>query len=200
MMAPLLAFGLPLLAEAVKAGLRLIDRPAASAAADAIDAVTREIRAGEVPPEQLAEANRHAEAMARMAAEEAGVALTQVNETIRTEANAPDPFVRRWRPFFGYVVACSWGVQMGAAAVVIVIAPEQAGSILSGLGALSAMWGVALGVLGVAVVKRSQDKAVEAGFAPAPTLLDALFGRRPATPAPPPATPAARMPAPPAKR
>jgi len=177
MLPALLALGLPLLAEAVKAGLRAIDRPAAQTAADAIDAVTREIGQGQVSPEQLAEANRHAEAMARMAAEEQGVALTQVNETIRAETAAPDPFVRRWRPFFGYVVAGSWGVQMGAASLVIVTAPETAGGVLTGLGALSAMWGVALGVLGVSVVKRSQDKVVEAGFEPGPGLFDILFGR-----------------------
>ena len=39
-------------------------------------------------------------------------------------------------------------------------------TIICALAGLSMIWSVALGVLGVAVVKRSEDKAVSAGFSP----------------------------------
>jgi hypothetical protein len=92
--------------------------------------------------------------------------LKTVNETYRVEINSGDPFVRRWRPFYGYCVAVSWLIQMmgftfvfGYTAIknpdklMLVI---QQFAVLSG--SLIALWGIALAVLGVSVHKRSQDK------------------------------------------
>ena len=84
---------------------------------------------------------------------------------MRTEALSDDPFVRRWRPFFGYVVAVSWGCLMFAAGYVIVDDPAKAPSVLSAIGALTGMWGIALAVLGVSVYQRSKDKQASAGMA-----------------------------------
>jgi len=92
--------------------------------------------------------------------------IKTINETIRSEHNSHDPFVRRWRPFYGYAVASSWFIQMTGFTVMFVFvaisepkelpALVQQFAVLSG--SLLTLWGVALAVLGVSVHKRSLDK------------------------------------------
>jgi len=92
--------------------------------------------------------------------------LQSVNETMRSEAQSDDPYVRRWRPTFGYVVSVSWLAQMGACGYAIVVTPGDAPQIINSMVNLSTMWGIALAVLGVSVHQRSKDKATAAGIAP----------------------------------
>jgi len=99
--------------------------------------------------------------------------LESVNATIRAEAASADPFTRRWRPFYGYVVALTWGGQMGAISYLVIAEPNQVAAIINAMVALSFMWVTALSVLGVAVHERSKDKQVAAGQQPA-GLLDAF--------------------------
>jgi hypothetical protein len=47
---------------------------------------------------------------------------------------------------------------MGAIAAAIVMTPQQAPAIIAALVNTSPIWGVALAVLGISVVKRSGDK------------------------------------------
>jgi len=68
-------------------------------------------------------------------------------------------YVRGWRPTFGYAVAFGWVATTGAVAWAVVHEPAQAPAIIAALMETAPLWGMALGVLGVAVVKRSQDKA-----------------------------------------
>jgi len=92
--------------------------------------------------------------------------LQTVNDTMRVEISSGDPFVRRWRPFYGYCVAISWLVQMMGFTFVFgytaIMNPDklmlviQQFAVLSG--SLMALWALALAVLGVSVHKRSQDK------------------------------------------
>jgi hypothetical protein len=159
----LASIGLPLLTKAVGGALGLIDHPAAKTAADALTAVGDAVSAKEITPEQIAEANRHVERMAELDSQEAREALAQVNQTFRTEVQSEDAYVRRWRPTFGYAVALTWTLTMAAIAWAIVAEPIQAPTIIAALVNTSPIWGIALGVLGVAVVKRSQDKAVATG-------------------------------------
>lgn len=94
--------------------------------------------------------------------------LETVNVTMRNESNSEDPFVRRWRPFYGYAVSISWAIQMiGFSYMFIYVSitsPDnlpmlvQQFAILSG--ALVSLWGIALGVLGISVHKRSKDKSI----------------------------------------
>lgn len=115
--------------------------------------------------------------------------LAEINATMRAEIASSDAFVRRSRPAFLYIIALAFGVQIigmtlvGGAAVLAY--PAQAGGILKGLaevvGATIALYGVALPVCGVYLSKRSQDKAVEAGHAPLPGILDRLLPGRSAT-------------------
>jgi len=71
---------------------------------------------------------------------------------------AEDPYVRRWRPTFGYAVALAWLATMAACAWAVVRTPAEAPAIIAALVNTSPIWAVALGVLWVSVVKRSQDK------------------------------------------
>jgi len=111
--------------------------------------------------------------------------LSQINQTMRAEAAATDAYVRRWRPTYGYATCLTWVLESAAIVAAIVAAsfiyPAQADKILGGvtalMGALTAMWGIALSVLGVNITSRSQDKQVAAGQTPGPGLLKALAQR-----------------------
>jgi hypothetical protein len=109
---------------------------------------------------------KHIEQMRRLQLESETARLTEVNKTMRAEAAADDPFVRRWRPTFGYAVALTWVVQAIAIAYAMIAAPTNASNIINAVTALTPMWGIALAVLGVNVAKRSQDKQVLAGQQP----------------------------------
>lgn len=154
----LASIGLPLLVKAVGGALGGVDHPAAKAAAGALAQVDDALEQRQLSPAQLTEANRHIERMAELDSAEATAALAQVNESLRTESRSEDWYVRRWRPTFGYAVALTWVATMGALAWAIVAEPAQAPTIITALVNTSPVWGVALGVLGIAVVKRSQDK------------------------------------------
>jgi hypothetical protein len=158
--------GLPLLVKWVGSALGGIDHPATKGAAKALGEVGEAIATSRVDPAQIAEAHRHLEAMAAADGENYRAALAEVNATARIEAQSEDPYVRRMRPTFGYVMALTWAVQMAAVAWAIVTAPKEAAQVVEALGALSLMWSVGLSVLGVYVYKRSSDKALAAGGAP----------------------------------
>lgn len=156
-------FGLPLLVNAVSGALDSMDSPVAKTAAGALKDVGQAISGGQITPEQIAEGHRHLERMTEIDSQEAREALAQVNESLRTEAKSEDAYVRRWRPTFGYAVAFTWTATMAAVSWAIVAEPAQAPSIIAALVNTSPIWGVALGVLGISVVKRSQDKANASG-------------------------------------
>jgi hypothetical protein len=162
----LASIGIPLLTKALGGALGLIDHPAAKTAADALDQVGAAMGAKEITPEQVAEANRHVERMHELDSAEAREALAQINQTFRTEVQSEDAYVRRWRPTFGYAVALTWTACMGAVSWAVVAEPAQAPAIIAALVNTSPIWGVALGVLGISVVKRSQDKQIKAGQEP----------------------------------
>jgi hypothetical protein len=111
--------------------------------------------------------------------------LKTINETMRAETSSEDPYVRRWRPTWGYATALTWTVQglgfMAAVVWVVVATPEQAGQVFDGiaaiLGSMTIIWGIALSVLGVNVHQRSKDKAVAAGQTPAPGIIASLTSR-----------------------
>ena len=170
--------GLPLLARLAGAGLEALGNPVADAAAEALRKVDGVLRTDGVSPEALAAASRRIEAEAR--SREAETAWREVNATMRAETRAEDAYVRRWRPTFGYAVTAAWALQMAAIAWAVIAHPLDAPAIFAGAASLSAMWGVALAVLGIAVHERSRDKALAAGQ-PAPglaSLAAALLDRR----------------------
>ena len=108
--------------------------------------------------------------------------LAEINKTMRAEILSEDPYVRRARPTFLYIIAIAFGAQLIGTTLIggtaVVLHPNEAGKILTGLaeviGATIVLYGVAMPVCGVYLSKRSQDKAVAAGHAPTPGLLERL--------------------------
>ncbi len=170
MVSPLLVqFGLPVLVQVLSETLRQIDSPVAQSASESLGRVQDALAGGKITPEQLAEANRHAESMAMLQAEEAKAAYTQVNESLRAEVASDDPYVRRMRPTFGYLMAVTWTAQMLALAYVMTFRTEQAYIVLRAMDSLAAIWAMGLSVLGIYVYKRSEDKKLSFPVsAPAP--------------------------------
>ena len=114
----------------------------------------------------------HVEAMAAIELEQ----LRTVNATMQKEATSSDPYVRRWRPTFGYIVSATWATQFAAIAYAMVATPQYAAELVQAIVALTPAWGIALAVLGINVRQRSRDKEVAAGFKPVPGLLDKIIG------------------------
>ena len=165
--------GLPVLVKLVGGALARIDSPVAKAASDTLAEVAGAIDGKKLSPEQIAEANRHLETLAKLDSDDYRETIREVNASLRAEAASEDPYVRRMRPTFGYVMAATWAAQMTAVAWIVVAAPRDAAPVIDALGALSLMWSVGLSVLGVYVYKRSADKALGAGH-PATGFVDTL--------------------------
>jgi hypothetical protein len=150
--------GLPLLMEVVGGALGRINHPVAQGAAKAIADTQAALVSGLISPEAAAEANRHLEKMTEMQQQAARDALSEVNESLRAEVASSDPYVRRMRPTFGYLMAVTWTLQMIAISYVIVFDTQNASVVLDAISSLSAIWTVALSVLGIYVYKRSEEK------------------------------------------
>jgi len=150
--------GLPILIEFVARALGRLEHPVAQSAKQALEEVEGALAGGLISPDQMAEANRHAEEMARINMREYEVSFHEINESLRAEIASDDKYVRRMRPTFGYLMAATWGTQMFGLAYVIVFKTAQAAIILQGMAALSTIWAVGLSVLGIYVYKRSEDK------------------------------------------
>jgi hypothetical protein len=106
--------------------------------------------------------------------------LEAVNQTMRKEYESADPYVRRWRPTFGYAVAFSWVLMMGAITAVIVMTPAAAASVITAIAGLFPMWGIALAVLGVSVHSRSKDKNPQTsgkGFGVVSQMVNKVLGK-----------------------
>jgi len=150
--------GLPLLVTLIGGALGRINNPVAQSAADALNGFEGALANGAITAEQLAEANRHAEEMAKVKAKEYETALTEINQSIRAEAGSDDAYVRRMRPTFGYLMAITWAAQMLGIAYVMIFKAENFAIILQGMEGLTTIWAVGLSVLGIYVYKRSEEK------------------------------------------
>ncbi|MCB9974205.1 MAG: ribokinase [Rhodospirillales bacterium] len=163
MAAPLIAqIGVPVLIDVLSEILGGMDNQAAKTASKALNRVDEALKSGAITPEQLAEANRHAERMSELEREEYRTAISEVNQSLRAEVATEDKYVRRMRPTFGYLMALTWAAQMFVVAYVIVFETDKAGVVLAAMGSLSAIWAVGLSVLGIYVYKRSEDKLLSA--------------------------------------
>jgi len=150
--------GLPLLVKFVANALGKIDHKAAQTASEALNQVDDILTKGDITAEQLAEANRHAETMAQINLKQYEASLSEINQSLRAEIASSDPYVRRMRPTFGYLMALTWAAQMFGLAYVVIFDTQHAGAVLTGMASLSTIWAVGLSVLGIYVYKRSEDK------------------------------------------
>ncbi len=158
--------GLPMLISLLGNALGTINNPIAQSASKSLENFESALAGGAISAEQMAEANRHAEELARIKAREYETALSEVNQSIRAESASSDAYVRRMRPTFGYLMAVTWAAQMLALAYVVVFETEKARGALDGMESLSAIWAMGLSVLGIYVYKRSEEK--KAGFSLTP--------------------------------
>jgi hypothetical protein len=152
--------GLPLLINLLGNALGRVNNPVAQAAAQSLSNFEEALAGGLVSPEQMAEANRHAETLAAMKSKEYEATLSEINQSLRAEVASSDPYVRRMRPTFGYLMAITWAAQMLGLAYVVVFETEQAGAVLEGMESMSTIWMVGLSVLGIYVYKRSEEKKI----------------------------------------
>ncbi len=155
--------GLPVLVNVLAEALGAVDSPVTKGAAKALEEVDEAIRRGQITPEQMEEAHRHAEKMTEMQIKENSANLSEINQSLRAEVASQDKYVRRMRPTFGYLMALTWAAQMLGIAYVIVFDTGRAGIVLSAMSSLSAIWAVGLSVLGIYVYKRSEDKKLQSG-------------------------------------
>lgn len=161
MMASLLTrIGLPVLIRIVAGSLRDLDNETAKYAAGALDDVDRALLGGHIPPEQLQAGQKHLQKMAELEAAHLETAMEEINTSLRAEIESHDPYVRRMRPTFGYLMAFTWAAQMLGLAYIIIFKTEQANDVLNAMSSLGTIWTVGLSVLGIYVYKRSQDKKI----------------------------------------
>lgn len=128
------------------------------------DAVAQALKTDPQAALKLQELERtHQRELERMHLEAETARLSEINQTMRTEASANDGYVRRWRPTFGYMVALTWMIQSIAIAWAMVAEPEEAANLINAVTALTPMWGIALSILGINITSRSRDKRVNQG-------------------------------------
>lgn len=96
--------------------------------------------------------------------------LTQQHATMQAELASNDPYVRRWRPTFGYAMCVAWCLLFAGIAYALVASPEHAAEMINAVVALTPLFSVALAVLGISIHKRSQDKQVAKGIEPVGAL------------------------------
>lgn len=158
----LLQAGLPALIKGLVEGLKSVNTPVAQGASSALGALLDAFGKGEISDAQLAELNRHIEKMQEIDAAERKESITQINESLRAEVASNDPYVRRMRPTFGYIIAATWAAQMFALAYVIVFETQEAALVIDAVQSLGTIWAVGLSVLGIYVYKRSDEKRMDA--------------------------------------
>ncbi|MGF1717814.1 holin family protein [Photobacterium chitinilyticum] len=103
---------------------------------------------------------------AELESEERRLATVQQAATMQAEYASNDPFVRRWRPMWGYTLCFSWALMFLGLFMVMLLEPTETANVINAIVALTPLISVALAVLGVNIHKRSVDKQVAAGKEP----------------------------------
>mgnify|MGYP001176819404 CR=1 FL=1 len=155
--------GLPFLVDAAAGALAKVDHPAARTAAEALGGVGAALGAGEIPPDQIAEANRHLERMTEMELGADTDRIRTVNETMRVEAQAERWWVSGWRPFWGFVSAAAFLVVCGlvcwlAFQAVASRDAEALRMIPELVMSMSVLFGIPAAILGIASWHRGKEK------------------------------------------
>lgn len=151
-------FGLPFLIKIVQTGLEKLGSSVAQNANQALGNVQKAISTQEITNSELEEANRHLEKMQELENELDTNTLNSIHEIMKQELSAEDKFVRFWRPAFGYSVALAWLLTMATVCYVVLAQYQNAEQIINALVETTSLWSVALGVLGLQVVKSTQEK------------------------------------------
>ena len=148
--------GLPVLVKFVSSSLGSLNNDLAQKAVQALGEVDNAISKEQISLEELKEANRHLEKLQELENSLDASTLQLIHNTIKNELQSEDKFVRFWRPAFGYSVAITWLISMLTICYVIINNSVYAAEILTAMVETTSLWGIALGVLGISVV-RSTD-------------------------------------------
>ena len=146
--------GISFFSNMLSSVLKSMDNDNARVAGQSLEQVVKQINLGEITPEQISNANKHLKDMAMIDSS----SLEEINKSLRAEILSHDPYVRRMRPTFGYIMAFTWAAQMFAVAHIMITDPGNASVIIEAIESLSAIWAVGLSVLGIYVYKRSEEK------------------------------------------
>lgn len=150
--------GLPFLVKFIGQALGSINNDQAKQASLLLGDVDTAIQQRQISVEELKEANRHMEKSAELEASVDEKTLNTIHQTIRKEMDTGDKFVRFWRPAFGYSMALAWLMNMFTVCYVIMSENPDAAEIILSLAETTPLWGIALGVLGISVVKSTPEK------------------------------------------
>lgn len=110
----------------------------------------------------------------------------EINATIRAELNSNDKFKSWWRPALGWIVSLNIGALMSTIVFVIIyttingdvaLITATLTSVSTLMGSFTVILTMALGVLGINIKKRSDDKALTAGHPPKPNILGSLASK-----------------------
>ena len=103
-----------------------------------------------IPDSQLGELHRHLEKLQEIESGACWFFVSQFNESLRAEISSNDPYVRRMRLTFGYIIAFDLGVQMMSLAYVVVsVWYGQVSIVIDAVAELGTIWAVGLSVLGI---------------------------------------------------
>lgn len=149
--------GFGFLTDLLSKVLGKLDHDLAKKASESLQQIQQDITSGTITIDQIREANRHIEHLATVETDQ----LKEINQSLRAEVQSQDPYVRRMRPTFGYLMALTWAAQMFAVSYIMVFETDKASVVIEAIESLSAIWAVGLSVLGIYVYKRSEDKKLK---------------------------------------
>lgn len=150
--------GLPILVKFIGRALLGMNNDVARQAGNLLGEVDSAIQKQQISLDELKEANRHVEKSLEIESEVDEKTLSTIHQTIRQELTSEDRFVRFWRPAFGYSVALAWLLNMFTICYVVLSDNPKAPEIITAMVETTSLWGIALGVLGISVVKSSSEK------------------------------------------
>lgn len=89
--------------------------------------------------------------------------LSEINQTMRAESLSGDSWQRRWRPFWGFISAIAFFVQVLVISWAIIDDPATASTIIMSMTNMQTFWAVPLAILGIASWHRGKEKRIIAG-------------------------------------
>lgn len=149
--------GLPILIRFMSSALGRINHQSAQKAVLVLDDLHSVIRREEIPCDELRNATRWPEKSGELENAFPAQMLSHLRENLHQEFKAEDRFSKLWRPAFGYSVALSWFLCISTICYVVVSGNQRTPEIIMALVETTSLWGIALGVLGISVVKTNSE-------------------------------------------
>lgn len=149
--------GLPILIRFMSSALGRINHQSAQKAVLVLNDLHTVIRREEIPYDELRSASRWPEKSGELENAFSAQTLSHLRENLHQEFKAEGRFSKLWRPAFGYSVALSWFLCISTICYVVVSDNPRSPEIIMALVETTSLWGIALGVLGISVVKTNTE-------------------------------------------